>query len=78
MYAFRGTKVFLVSVSTEAEPDNWIPVVKGKLAAVNGIPCEKQPGKKTFTFAATKARYARFEVLSYYGPGAVLQYFDMN
>ncbi len=67
-----------MSVSTESEPDNWITVVKGRLDNVSGVPCDKQPGKKTFTFAAMQARYARFEVLSFYGRGAVLQYFDIN
>ncbi len=65
-------------MATESEPDNWIPVVKGELADIRGVACNEQPGKKTFAFAPTQARYARFEVLSFYGFGAVLQYFDMN
>ncbi len=70
--------MFLVSVATESEPVNWVPVMWGKLADVRGVACDKQPGKKTFVFAATEVRYARFEVISFYGLGAVLQYFDMN
>ncbi len=75
---FRGTKEFLVSVATESDPDTWIPVTRGKLADIRGVPCTEQPGKRTFHFVATQARYARFEVLAYYGKGAVLQYFDMD
>ncbi len=70
--------MFLVSVATESEPENWVPVIRGKLADVRGVACDKQPGKKTFVFVATQARYARFEVINFYGHGAVLQYFDMN
>ncbi len=75
---FRGTKIFLVSVATEADPDNWIPVVRDRLENVAGIYCEEQPGKRTFEFAATRARYAKFEALSYYGDyHAALQFFDI-
>ncbi len=64
-------------MATESDPDDWIPVTRGRLADIRGISCEEQPGKKTFTFQAVQARYARFEVLSYYGSGAVLQFFDI-
>ncbi len=67
-----------MSVSTEADPDNWIPVSRGKLTDVRGHRCEDQVGKKTFEFDARQARFARFEVISYYGRGAVLEFFDMN
>ncbi len=65
-------------MATENEPDKWIEVAKGKLKDVRGLFCRDQPGKKTFEFETRYARYAKFEAVSFFGKGAVLQYFDMQ
>ncbi len=68
----------MVSLSTLEEPDNWMPVVRGKFDNPKGVPCAEQQGKVEFPIVQQMARYVRFEVLSYYGWGAALQYLNVD
>ena len=68
-YGGRATKQFkLFSSSSYMGP--WTALVDGEMTQSDSL--------QTFSFQATTDQYYKFEILTYYGNGGGLQYFDVK
>ena len=65
----RATKQFRVSSSTSSMGP-WTALVDGEMTQSDSL--------QTFSFQATTDQYYKFEILTYYGNGGGLQYFDVK